>query len=135
MASGPLKFTILGLDVDCFADYHRAVQLHSLLQVKLQKAIDVPVLKQIVQQYNYTYMEHVFKALYLVSFYSFLRLCSLVALTDNRVRGHFPLILSKLHLSDSGFTFYTFRSSGATFAFNNEVTLQNIQRHGTWTLD
>ena len=46
-----------------------------------------------------------------------------VPLTDNRVRWHFTLILSKLHLSDSGFTFHTFRRSGATFAFNNNVTL------------
>ena len=77
------KFTILGLDVACFADtylkhYQRAVQLHSPLQVKLKKVIDVPILKQIVQQCNYTYMGKVPKALYLLSFYSFLRLSNLV---------------------------------------------------------
>ena len=33
------------------------------------------------------------------------------------------------------FSFHSFRRSGATFAFNNDVTLQNIQRHGTWTSD
>ena len=54
------------------------MQLHSPLQVKLKEVIDVPILKQIVQQCNYTYMGQVFKALYLVSFYSFLRLSNLV---------------------------------------------------------
>ena len=34
-----------------------------------------------------------------------------------------------------GFAWITFRRSCATFAFNNNVALQNIQRHGTWTSD
>ena len=219
------KFTILGLDVACFADarlkyYQKAVQLHSPMQVKLKKVIDVSLLHKIVQQCNYTYMGQVFKAVYLTSFYVFLRLSNLVPhsvqqfstlkhlargdvifhpskvvillkwsktmqnnndiklitipriqnsiiclvmalsnllaitpkganlplfqfkvsgtwvpLTDYRVRRHFALILAKLYLADSGFTFHTFRHSGTTFAFNNDVTLQNIQRHGTWTSD
>ena len=58
-----------------------------------------------------------------------------VPLTDNRVRCHFTLILAKLDLAYSGFTSHTFQRSGSTFAFNNDVTLQNIQRHGTWTSD
>ena len=45
------------------------------------------------------------------------------------------MILSRLDLQGSGFTLYTFRRSDATFAFNNNVDLQNIQRHGTWTSD
>ena len=77
------KFIILGLDVVSFADprlkyYQRAVQLHSPLQVKLKKVIDVPLLHRIVQQCNYTYMGQVFKAVYLLSFYSFPRLSNLV---------------------------------------------------------
>ena len=58
-----------------------------------------------------------------------------IPVTDNRVRRHFSLILAKLNLSKAVFTFHKFRSSGAAFAFNNDVTLQNIQKHGTWTLD
>ena len=54
---------------------------------------------------------------------------------DTKVRRHFHLILSRLGLAASGFTFHSFRRSGATFAFNNNVALQNIQRHGTWTSD
>ena len=57
-----------------------------------------------------------------------------VPLTDTKVRRHFSLILSRLDLHGFGYT-HTFRHSGATFAFNNNVDLQNIQRHGTWTSD
>ena len=48
-------------------------------------------------------------------------------LTDTKVRRHFSLILSRLGLQGSGYTLHTFRRSGATFAFNNNVDLQNIQ--------
>ena len=58
-----------------------------------------------------------------------------VPLTDNKVRRHLAMITEKLHLHQAGFTFHTFRRSGATFAFNNDVTLQNIQKHGTLTSD
>ena len=55
--------------------------------------------------------------------------------TDSRVRRHFSLILDRLDLAHSGYTLHTFWRSGATFAFKNNVALQNIQRHGTWTSD
>ena len=58
-----------------------------------------------------------------------------VPLTDTKVRRHFSLILSKLNLSGAGFTFHTFHCLGDTFAFNNNVHLQNIQKQGTWTSD
>ena len=57
-----------------------------------------------------------------------------VPLTDTKVRRHFSLVLSKLNLGP-GYTFHTFRRSGTTFAFNNNVSLQNIQKHGTGTSD
>ena len=76
------KFVIFGLDVACFNDhrlkyYQRAVQLHAPLQVKL-KIIDVNLLKKIVAQCDLTYMGQIFKGLYLLSFFSFLRLSNLV---------------------------------------------------------
>ena len=58
-----------------------------------------------------------------------------VPLTDTKVRRHLNLLLTRLGLAASGFTFHTFRRSGATFAFNNNVALQNRQKHGTWTSD
>ena len=45
------------------------------------------------------------------------------------------MVLAKLHLHQFRFTFHTFRRLGATFAFNNDVALQNIVKHGTWTSD
>ena len=218
-------FIIYGLDVSCFTDqrlklYQRAVQIHAPLAVKLNKIIDIALLKQIVHQCDLTYMGQIFKAVYLLSFFSFLRLSNLVPhcvgafsplrhlargdlifkpekviimikwsktmqksnqlklisiprlakspicpvralsnalaltprgsnlplfqvksntdwipLTDTKVRRHLSLVLSNLGLSGAGFTFHTFRRSGATFAFNNNVQIQNIQKHGTWTSD
>ena len=218
-------FLLYGLDVACFADarikyYQKSIQIHAPLSVKLKKVIDVTLLKSIVQQCDYTYIGQIFKCVYLLSFYSFLRMSNLVPhsisdfsplkhlargdvifkpnkvilllkwsktmqsnneikvihvpriprssicpvaalsnllaltpsgcnlplfqyklahqwvpLTDTKVRRHLHLILSRLGLAASGFTFHSFRRSGATFAFNNNVALQNIQRHGTWTSD
>ena len=77
------KFLILGLGVACFDDSRlkysqKAVQLQSPLNVKLKKVIDIPLLKSIVQLCDLTYMGQIFKAVYLLSFYSFLRLSNLV---------------------------------------------------------
>ena len=73
---------IFGLDVARFADIHlkyyqKAVQMHAPMRVNLKKVINIPLLKLIIQQCDYTYMGQVFKALYLLSFYSFLRLSNL----------------------------------------------------------
>ena len=40
--------------------------------------------------------------------------------------------MQKLNMSQAGITFHSFRS-GATFAFNANVPMQNIKSHGTWT--
>ena len=52
-----------------------------------------------------------------------------VPLTDSGVRRHFSLIHDRMNSAHSGYNLHTSRRSGATFAFNNNVTLQNIQRH------
>ena len=54
-------------------------------------------------------------------------------MTDTQVRHHFKLILAKLQLQDANLTFHAFRHSGATYTFNANVALQDIQSHGTWT--
>ena len=194
--------------------------MHAPIRVNLKKVIDIPLLRLIVNKCDHTFMGQIYKALYLFSFYSFLRLlnlvphavsqysplkylsrgdvifrpgkavilvkwsksmqnkdqvklitvptisnCSLcpvsalnnlllltpkganlplfqikvaqewVPLTDSRVRRYFGIILSRLQLKNTGYTPHAFQCSGATFAFNNNVALQNIQRHGTWTSD
>ena len=55
-------------------------------------------------------------------------------LTDSAVRKHLKWCLSLADLSPS-LTFHALGRSGATFAFNHNVSLQNIKRHGTWTSD
>ena len=60
---------------------------------------------------------------------------SWLPLTDNRVRSHLKNILSLLNLEQSFITFHSFRRSGASFVFNHNVSLQQIQKHGTWTSD
>ena len=77
------KFLIFGLDVACFSDhrlryYQKAVQMYSPLNVKLKSIIDILLLKRIVYQCDVTYMDQIFKALYLLSFYWFLRSSNLV---------------------------------------------------------
>ena len=77
------KFLIMGLDVACFNDcllkyYQKVVQFHSPLNVKLNKVIDILLLKSIVRCCNFTYTGQIFKAVYLLSFFSFLRLSNLV---------------------------------------------------------
>ena len=56
-------------------------------------------------------------------------------MTHNRVRKHLKNILTFLGKDPSFVTVHSFRRSGATFTFNYNVSLQDIQRHGTWTSD
>ena len=58
-----------------------------------------------------------------------------VPLTDTKIRRHFNNILRKLNLHNSNITIHTFRHSGATFAFNSNVNIQEIMSHGTWMSD
>ena len=58
-----------------------------------------------------------------------------IPLTDTKVRRNFFPILSRLGMQHSGMSLHTFRRSGATLAFNSDVSIQNIQSHGTWTSD
>ena len=58
-----------------------------------------------------------------------------VPLTDTETRRNFAQVLVRLGLQDSGMSLHTFRRSGASLAFNSNLSLQNIQSHGTWTSD
>ena len=66
-------FTIYGLDISCFADhkFKKVIPLHNPLFVKLNKIIDVALLKLIVEPCGLTYMGQIFKPVYLLSFFSF----------------------------------------------------------------
>ena len=56
-------------------------------------------------------------------------------ITQSQIRAHLNKILTLIQLNPQHFSFHTFRRSGATLAFNNNVDLQAIKRHGTWTRD
>ena len=52
-----------------------------------------------------------------------------------KVRATLATILVNLYLSDKSLGFHAFRRSGASFVFNQNVHLQNIQAHGGWQSD
>ena len=217
------KLSMLGVSIQAFLDprikyFQKAMVLHRPFKVQLKKIIDIDTLHLIVRTCDSTYMGQVFKAVYTLAFFSFLRLSNLVPhsvqqysvlyhlargdiifakpgihilikwsktlqsrdtvkilkipmlganpicpvtaiknllaitpgskndplfqykrpkgwapLTDTQVRRHFHSVLQKLNLHNSNITFHAFRRSGATYAFNSNVALQDIQSHGTWT--
>ena len=55
-----------------------------------------------------------------------------VPLTDTRLRKQLSKILAFLKLQDKNITFHSFRCSGATWAFNLNITMHHIQSHDTW---
>ena len=58
-----------------------------------------------------------------------------IPLTQSKVRRFLALILNSLGLDPSTHPFHSFRRSGASLAFNSNVSLQAIQQHGTWSSD
>ena len=54
-------------------------------------------------------------------------------LTDTRVRKVLKSINMTLGLNPHFFTYHSFQRSGATFAHNAHVPIQQIKRHGTWS--
>ena len=57
----------------------------------------------------------------------------LVPLTDSVARRYLQSISKKLKISP--LRFHDFRLSGASWAFHNGVSLQDIMHHGTWKSD
>ena len=51
---------------------------------------------------------------------------------DTVVRDALKTVLRHRGFTPAAFPFHTFRRSGATFAFDHNVQLQNIMSHGTW---
>ena len=58
----------------------------------------------------------------------------LISLTDSVARKHLKNASLALQLSPS-LTFHAFRRAGASWAFNHEVPLEHIMKHGTWKSD
>ena len=58
---------------------------------------------------------------------------SFVPLTESKVRKTLASIITSMGLDPSSHSFHCFRRSGASLAFNADVSLQSIQQQGTWT--
>ena len=56
-------------------------------------------------------------------------------LSQGRVRKTLAAILTSLNINPSSHPFHSFRRSGASLAFNSDVSLQAIQHQGTWSSD
>ena len=56
-------------------------------------------------------------------------------ITQVKARSHLKKILHLMGLDPSYHNFHTFRRSGATLAFNQNIDLQRIKDHGTWSSD
>ena len=53
-------------------------------------------------------------------------------ISQNNIRQALATILVYLNIPPGFITFHCFRRSGATFCFNHNLPLQNIQQHGAW---
>ena len=58
---------------------------------------------------------------------------SFVPLTESKVCKTLASIITSMGLDPSSHSFHCFGRSGASLAFNADVSLQSIQQQGTWT--
>ena len=56
-----------------------------------------------------------------------------VPLTDTRLRKALAKMITHLGWTSKNLTFHSLRRSGATWAFNSNIPMHQIQSHGTWT--
>ena len=196
----------------------KSVQMNAQLQIKVKGVFTVKLLRKLIQQTDKYHNGCVFKALFLVAFYGFFRLASLLPpaaamfdktrfpvigdliwgnpgvhlivtcaknmhtsgqyqvvqlpiiqdgdlcavialrtmvkylgklskdsplfqiktksglglLTAPKARSFLKLMVAGIGLSPAHYTFHSFRRSGASFAFDNNVELAAIKQHGNW---
>ena len=56
-------------------------------------------------------------------------------LTESNLRKTLSLVLRLMGKDPRTHTYHTFRRSGASLAFNNNVAFENIKHHGGWQSD
>ena len=83
MSAVNTSFNLCALDVSPFSDprlkfYNKALILNRLFKACINKIIDIPLLSKIIHQCSFMYMGFVFKAVYLVAYFSFLRISNLI---------------------------------------------------------
>ena len=77
------KLALLGFSMQAFEDqrikyYQKALTLHRPFKASLKKIIDIDTVQLIVRACDSTYMGQVFKAIYTLAFFSFLKISNLV---------------------------------------------------------
>ena len=90
------KMSIFGLSTSCFQDqrinyFQKSVTLHRPFKASLKNLIDIDTLHLIVRVCDFTYMGQIFKAVYTLVFFSFLRLSNLVPHTRNTYSPSYQL--------------------------------------------
>ena len=60
---------------------------------------------------------------------------SILLLTDSMVRKRLKRVIALLGLQNDGYTFHTFRRSGASWAYKHSVSMEAIISQGTWVSD
>ena len=87
MSAIKAKLALFGISTHIFEDqrikyFHKAMILHQPFKVQLKKIIDIDTLQLIVRTCDSMYMGQVFKAVYTLAYFSFLRLSNLVPHTS-----------------------------------------------------
>ena len=123
------NFAILNLPTVSFESqkvkyFIRALKLNAPLRVTLKKVIDIPTLREIVRQCDTMYMGQIFKCIYLLSFFSFLRISNLVPHAKS-------LFSPSRHLTPEDIFFQHTTAVilvkwSKTLQFNNEIKLLHI---------
>ena len=128
------KFTIFSLDTSPLSDprikyFHKSLLLNRPFKVAIKSIIDPPILISIVNQCDLMFMGTVFKAAYLLSFFSFLRISNLVPHTIN---SYDPL--QQLSRADIIFALpgaLVFIKWSKTLQYKNKVKILKIPYLGT----
>ena len=113
--------------------WHKAMQSSQDLKVvqipQLQDSYLCPVraLQLLYDRHNPQHLDPFFVV--------FTKLGHKVPIAAYRVRATLATILADLGLHDRNLGFHAYRRSGASFVFNQDVKLQNIQAHGGWQSD
>ena len=120
------KITIFSLSISMFDDprlsyFVRSLKLNAPLRVTLHNIIDITLLKCIIAQCDKFYMGQIFKAMYLLAFFSFLRLSNICPHSFSPLKHLTPHDI--FFKQDSAVVLVKWSK---TLQFNNQVKLLHI---------
>ena len=101
------KLSLYGISVAMFQDprikyFHKAMILHQPFKAQLKKIIDIDTLHLIVRICDSMYMGQVFKAVYTLAYFSFLRLSNLVPHTTAQYSPLYHLARADIIFANPG---------------------------------